>query len=314
MLQGKIFTSTHNTPTGVRPIAFAGSNGGYTGSRGYTGSSGTNGSNGFIGSRGLAGANGYTGSTGMGFTGSRGAGYTGSASTAPGTQGYSGSRGPAGYAGSAGGGGVGYTGSAGGGGGISGIDVYSGDLLVGNVVGLNFTGTGVTPTMQTLINGGIAAISIPGGAGGAGSGYTGSKGSVGYVGSAGSANLVARSTVSGSATITNGTRTTINITGFAGYNLYKIQTTAASWVTVYTNAAARTADASRSSGTDPASDAGVIAEIITTGAGTVSLTPAVLGFNDENPITNIIPIAVTNNSGATATITVTLTLVKTEIV
>ena len=58
--------------------------------------------------------------------------------------------------------------------------------------------------------------------------------------------------------------------------------------------------------------AGVIAEIITTSADTIFLTPGVIGFNNESPVTNIIPIAVTNKSGSSTTITVTLTILQIE--
>ena len=125
----------------------------------------------------------------------------------------------------------------------------------------------------------------------------------------------------------NNTRTTANvttssilnnasadatITGFKGYVLYKIQTTAASWVRLYTDTASRTADASRLQGVDPAPDAGVVAEIITTGADTVLMSPGVYGFNNEGTPTSAIPIRVTNLSGETTTFTITLTLLQVE--
>ena len=42
------------------------------------------------------------------------------------------------------------------------------------------------------------------------------------------------------------------------------------------------------------------------------ISPAVYGFNNENPVTDVIPIAVKNKSGGTATVTVTLTLLQLE--
>jgi hypothetical protein len=81
---------------------------------------------------------------------------------------------------------------------------------------------------------------------------------------------------------------------------------------VYSNTAKATSDISRNQYTDPLASSGVIAEVITTGAQTLSLTPAVVGFNDENPVSNIIPITITNLSGSSAAITVTLTLLQTE--
>ena len=92
----------------------------------------------------------------------------------------------------------------------------------------------------------------------------------------------------------------------------KIQTSAAAWVRIYTSDAARTADSSRDELTDPNPGSGVIAEVITTGAETVVMSPAVFGFNNENSPTTNIPISVTNKSGGSAAITVTLTLIQLE--
>ena len=63
------------------------------------------------------------------------------------------------------------------------------------------------------------------------------------------------------------------------YMLMSIETSAAAWVTVYTSQAARTADASRTSNTDPLPGSGVIAEVITGAATTQKITPGLLGFN-----------------------------------
>ena len=104
----------------------------------------------------------------------------------------------------------------------------------------------------------------------------------------------------------------LNITGFKSYGLLKIQTSAAAWVRIYTSEAARIADASRSEGVDPALGSGVIAEVITTGAQTVLISPSTIGFNDEALVTTNIPVRVTNKSGSTAEITVTLTLIQLE--
>lgn len=125
--------------------------------------------------------------------------------------------------------------------------------------------------------------------------------------------LSSRSTASGTtSSIANDASENLNIVGFKGYNLLKIQTSAAAWVRIYTDSASRTADASRIIGSDPAYDAGVIAEVITAGAETIIMSPLVGGFNNENPVTTNIPISVTNKSGSSAAITVTLTLNQTE--
>jgi hypothetical protein len=114
-------------------------------------------------------------------------------------------------------------------------------------------------------------------------------------------------------TIANATTANVDITGYKGYNLYKIGVTGNAWVRLYTSSSARTTDYSRTQGTDPTPDVGVIAEVITTSSGNVTLSPAVLGYNDENPVTNVIPVAITNNTGSSTTFTITLTLVQTEV-
>ena len=82
---------------------------------------------------------------------------------------------------------------------------------------------------------------------------------------------------------------------------------------IYTNSAARTSDSARSQGTDPSLDIGIITEVITTTANqTVTLSPAVLGFNDEDPVTDQIPVTITNTGTQANVITVTITLVRTE--
>jgi hypothetical protein len=81
---------------------------------------------------------------------------------------------------------------------------------------------------------------------------------------------------------------------------------------LYANSSSRTADANRTEGTDPSSSAGVIAEIITTGAATVPFAPAVFGFNDETSPAQAIPVAVMNKTGSTGTVTVTATVLRLE--
>lgn len=122
-----------------------------------------------------------------------------------------------------------------------------------------------------------------------------------------------RTTVSGTTpSLSDNASAQISITGSKGYFLYKIQTNAAAWVRIYTSSAARTADASRIEGDDPLPGAGVIAEVITTGAETVVISPGVIGYNDEvSPNTSIF-LTVKNKSGVSSTITVQLTIVTLE--
>ena len=106
----------------------------------------------------------------------------------------------------------------------------------------------------------------------------------------------------------------ISITGFKSYAILKITTEIPAWVRIYSDQASRTADASRTENQDPAPGAGIIAEIITTGPNeqTILMTPTVIGFNNESPVTDIIPVAVTNKGLGLATIEVTLTILKLE--
>jgi len=125
--------------------------------------------------------------------------------------------------------------------------------------------------------------------------------------------LSSRTTVTGTtASIAANITANIQITGFKGYALYKIGVTNNAWVRVYTTQAARLADATRSSGTDPSANAGVIAEIITTGNSTISLSPAVMGYNDEATPNTSIAVAVTNLTTGTTSFTVSLTLIQLE--
>ena len=114
-------------------------------------------------------------------------------------------------------------------------------------------------------------------------------------------------------TIANGASENITVTGFKGYIIYKLQTSAAAWVRAYTSIAERTADESRTITTDPTPGSGVVAEIITTGAQTVNMAPATIGFSNENTPDVNIPIRVTNRSGFPAAITVTMTLIQIEV-
>jgi hypothetical protein len=91
-----------------------------------------------------------------------------------------------------------------------------------------------------------------------------------------------------------------------------VQTSAAAWVRLYTTSATRTSDNSRAQTSDPLAGAGVVAEVVTTGAQTQLITPAVLGFNNDDPAVETIYVRVTNNSGNAAAITVTLTLQQIE--
>ena len=114
--------------------------------------------------------------------------------------------------------------------------------------------------------------------------------------------------------ISAGTTTDITITGAKAYSLFKIVTSHAAWVRLYTDTTSRTNDASRAYTTDPTPGSGVLAEVYTTTSGisTFKMTPAVMGWNDDGtPSTNIYA-KVTNNESTSQDITVSLTILRTE--
>lgn len=123
-----------------------------------------------------------------------------------------------------------------------------------------------------------------------------------------------RTTASGTTTsINNNFSANLTINGFKTYALYKVETSESAWVTIYTDVNARSNDTSRQETTDPAPGSGIIAEVITTGAETVMLTPGTIGWNNDDPASSNIYLKVVNKSGGPAAITVTLTLLQLEL-
>ena len=112
--------------------------------------------------------------------------------------------------------------------------------------------------------------------------------------------------------IADGATDNITITAYKTYSLLSIQTSAAAWVTLYTDQASRTADSGRNETTDPLPGSGVIAEVITTAAQTQIITPATIGWNNEATPVAAVYAKVVNKSGGTAAITVTITAVQLE--
>ena len=125
--------------------------------------------------------------------------------------------------------------------------------------------------------------------------------------------LSSRTTAAATATgLANGTEAEITITAAKAFSLLKIQTSHASWVTLYTDTVSRTSDATRTETTDPLPGSGVLAEIITSDGATQIITPGTIGWNNDIiPSTNIYA-KVVNKSGSQADITVTLTYVQIE--
>jgi len=138
-----------------------------------------------------------------------------------------------------------------------------------------------------------------------GSGSAGDKGQKGEAG--GGAGSFTRTTANAAtSSIANNASANITITAAKTYALQKIQTSAAAWVTLYTDTTSRSNDSSRNEATDPTPGSGVIAEAITTGAATQLVTPGLIGFNnDGTPSTNVY-LKVVNKSGSTQAITITI--------
>ena len=131
--------------------------------------------------------------------------------------------------------------------------------------------------------------------------------------SGGGSGLQSRSTATGTtSSLADAAQADLDITGFKAYALLTITTDRAARVRLYVTAATRTADASRAEGVDPTSDAGLIAEVITTGAETVIISPGAYGFNLESSPTTTIPCRVTNKSGGTSTVQVDLNILQLE--
>jgi len=212
--------------------------------------------------------------------------------------------------GNVGGGGSGATGATG----ATGVSGTNGATGATGVAGVNGA-TGATGVAG--VNGATGATGAQGSTGATGIGATGATGATGISGNIGATGATGpgyqRNTIAGTtASLANAATGNLDVTGFKGYALYKIQTSAASWVRIYTDQASRSADSARAENTDPGTNSGVIAEVITTGANTIVIAPAAIGFNNEATPTTNIPMAVTNKSGSTGTITVTLTVVQVE--
>ena len=132
----------------------------------------------------------------------------------------------------------------------------------------------------------------------------------------GGATLGSRQTFTATtASLANNVAGNVDVTAYKSYSLLKIKPSIAAWVTLYVDAASRTADANRVQGADPAPDAGVIAEVITTAANQeIKMSPGVLGWHQDgsNDAVDTVFCKVVNKSGSTGTCTVSLTVVQLE--
>lgn len=184
------------------------------------------------------------------------------------------------------------------------INNYNNDKIIVNATANSviLTHSGVNKIETTA-----AGVNITGAIYVNGSEFTGGGG-----GSEGSSLQSRSSKVGTTPSLADGATNNLDIVGFKGYALLSITTDKAAWVRIYSNGTSRTSDASRLETADPSPDAGVIAEVITTGAETVLMSPSAMGFNMEATPTTNIPCAVTNKSGSAGTVVVTLNVLQLE--
>jgi phage-related protein len=144
-------------------------------------------------------------------------------------------------------------------------------------------------------------------------GLQGTQGIQGIQGIQGTSAVFSRNTISETTSIlTSGGSENVTFNGFKSYLVLKIETSGASWITLYTDTTSRTNDSSRTEITDPLPGSGVIAETITTGAAIQLISPGTIGYNNDSPVSTNVYAKVVNKSVSSAAITVTLTLVQME--
>ena len=170
----------------------------------------------------------------------------------------------------------------------SGIVVQDeGSALSTNATTLNFVGSGVVASGT----GAVKTITIAGGGG----------------------SLASRTTVQATTASLNAAASgDLSITGYKAYHLLKVTVNHPAWVRLYVDAASRTSDASRAEGTDPLPGAGVIAEVLTSTAGSsvFLMSPGVFGWNGSG--TTSILAKVTNKDSQARAIQVTLDVIQAE--
>lgn len=115
------------------------------------------------------------------------------------------------------------------------------------------------------------------------------------------------------ASLADGASADLTLKGVARSGQFiSVETNHAARVVFYSSQAARTADASRPLGTEATPGTGVIMEVVTTGAQTLEMTPAVMYHNTEPGAAGELYVKVENRSGSLASIAVTTTVVPIE--
>jgi hypothetical protein len=105
----------------------------------------------------------------------------------------------------------------------------------------------------------------------------------------------------------------ITIQGYKSYLLQSVETTHPAWVRIYGTPLARSADSSRTINEDPSASTQLLCEVITdVSVLKAQLSPGVLGYNYDDPVSSNIYLSVKNLDSSSHEITVNLSLVKLE--
>ena len=94
------------------------------------------------------------------------------------------------------------------------------------------------------------------------------------------------------------------------FSLLSVTISAPAYVILYVDSTTRSADSSRTEGTDPAPGSGVITEVSTTASGSTTflMTPAVLGWNNDGTPAAQIYAKVVNKRATSGSNAITVTL------
>jgi hypothetical protein len=155
-------------------------------------------------------------------------------------------------------------------------------------------------------------------------GITGPQGSQGVIGPQGTQGVqgsqgvfggalnVRTTTSSSTGSVGIGSTTNITIVGYKSYALSKVETSAAARVVIYSDTTSRDNDSTRAEGVDPSAGSGVIAEVVTSGSQVKLVSPAVIGYNNDDPVSTDIYARISNKSGVSTDISVTLSILQLE--
>ena len=202
----------------------------------------------------------------------------------------------------------------------------------------------------SAVSAGVCTVTATGGGGGTGAGITGitirDEGNllgagVSHFNFVGAGITVTASGVGATVTVTNtnpsrtvvsggstaigpGATANFEIDAFKSYSMMRVGILTGNhgafggehecWLRIYTDSTSRANDAQRPQGIDPIANAGIIAEVIGgIGVTVANFAPFVMGGNMDDPATNTMYCAVTNNNnGITTAINVEITLLQLE--